>query len=88
MATKKIDKPEVKRGQVWRDMDRRQPGRWLVVGSVDDGVATCRVHQRNRFLDDMVADTCRTTRVRVDRFRPTATGYELVACVGDDGAQS
>lgn len=88
-ATKKAAAPKVKRGQVWRDRDKRQPGRWLVVRGLtpERDRAVCEVHERGRFFGD-IHNTGRLTKVRLDRFRPTSTGYELVERIGDDGASS
>jgi len=61
-------KIKVRVGQVWRDNDpRMQYQRDLTVLSIKGKYATCRVGLRGK-----------TTRVRLDRFKPTMTGYKLV----------
>lgn len=61
----------VRVGQVWQDWDsrlRRHPARLLLVLRVEEGFALLRRE-----------DTLRETRVRLDRMRPTSTGYRLVS---------
>lgn len=55
----------VKIGQVWRDCDPRSDGRRVTVVEVGPTHATV---------------TCagRKTRIRLDRFKPGSTGYQLV----------
>lgn len=60
--------PDVRVGQVWEDIDKRGYGRQVHVVSVGDTHAT---------VEDTVGKP-RRTRVRLDRFRPTSTGYRLV----------
>lgn len=55
----------VEPGQVWADNDKRGYGRQVTVQSTDATHAT-------------VTDGKRTSRIRLDRFRPTANGYRLV----------
>jgi len=73
--------PTVRPGQVWADNDKRTSSdprgqRYIYVHSVGhDGRATCEA---------WYGDECgnsRTVRIRLDRFRPTATGYRLVTDV-------
>lgn len=64
--TKQRPIPSVRPGQVWADNDSRSRGRTVRVVSVDDdGKATVRSGGK-------------LTRIRLDRFRPTSTGYRLV----------
>ena len=80
------DAVEVRVGQVWADNDKRHPGRYVQIAelpsqlyySVGDGyrVAVCRLVVRRS--DGAWEPTGRVTRIRLDRFRPTATGYRLV----------
>jgi hypothetical protein len=55
----------VEPGQVWADNDKRGYGRQVTVQSIDETHAT-------------VTDGKRTSRIRLNRFRPTSTGYRLV----------
>jgi hypothetical protein len=76
------DQPVVRVGQVWEICDKREspPRRLRVVRTeisarpFDRGelVAVCR-----RVLPDGSLNR-RVTRIRIDRFRPTSTGYRLV----------
>lgn len=66
--------PRVAEGQVWADNDKRCEGRHVYVAHVDETHATvdqCRP-------DGTVMPRARRTRIRLDRFRPTSTGYRLV----------
>jgi hypothetical protein len=55
----------VEPGQIWADNDKRGYGRRVTVQSVDGTHAT-------------VTDGKRTSHIRLDRFRPTSTGYRLM----------
>jgi len=61
----------VKVGQVWRDNDPRQQTtvRLLTVKEIVGGRATCEV--------TIPGQKTKRTKVRLDRFRPTQTGYRL-----------
>lgn len=65
---------EVKVGQVWADNDKRSEGRHVRVIAIE------KLHRQ------AVVRPCsptgdftghRVTRIRLDRFRPTSTGYRL-----------
>lgn len=67
---------EVKRGQVWRDLDKRMNNRHVRVVGIADGKATvqaCRV--------DGYGITSRTTKLSVSRMRNYSTGWVLVTDV-------
>jgi hypothetical protein len=73
----------VKPGQVWQDCDKRAYGRTVRVVDVDATHATVElVAQRGRpargHEDAQRAEPGRRTRIRLDRFKPTSTGYRLV----------
>jgi hypothetical protein len=71
---------EVRLGQVWADNDRRCAGRRLRVVGLDSDPPTPRSSATVVRVDAtgrQVAD--RRIRIRVDRFRPTSTGYRLVS---------
>ncbi len=60
---------EVKPGQVWADNDRRSQGRPnIVVIAVDKTHATVQAP----------GGSGRKSRIRLNRFRPTSTGYRLI----------
>ncbi|MFI6889167.1 DUF6354 family protein [Streptosporangium canum] len=66
---------EVRPDQVWADNDSRARGRKVRVVEVDETHAT--VEQ----VDGRAVDrgkSGRRTRIRLDRFRPTSTGYVLI----------
>lgn len=60
--------PDVKVGQVWEDNDPRTYKRPLRVLSLDDTHATVQ----------SPSGMGRVTRIRLDRFKPTSTGYRLI----------
>jgi len=71
-------------GQVWADNDHRSAGRRVLVVGVDDTHATVELlGQRGRAARGhdaaQVAEPGRRTRIRLDRFWPTSTGYRLVS---------
>ncbi|WP_433893054.1 hypothetical protein [Streptomyces sp. CA-111067] len=60
-------------GQIWADNDRRSNGRYLRVLSIEDGSAL--VKQVTAAGESTLKAP---TRIRLNRFRPTSTGYRLV----------
>lgn len=76
------EQPAVRPGQVWADNDKRSAGRQVRVVSVDDTHATVVLHAV-RPGGHQQAQLGRKTRVRLDRFRPTPTGYRLVSDVDE-----
>ncbi|MEY9876608.1 hypothetical protein ABH931_006118 [Streptacidiphilus sp. MAP12-33] len=67
--------PTVRVGQIWQDNDPRSYGRKLRVLEVGDTHALVELHQPRR---DTNAKRGRQTRIRLDRFKPTSTGYRLI----------
>ena len=64
--------PVVTIGQVWEDNDPRHfIKRQVEIVSLDATHAVCRTLTG-------VKDRMRETRIRLDRFKPTSTGYRLV----------
>ena len=61
------DLPHVKVGQIWADNDSRGYSRQVKVVVLTDEYA---------FVEDV--RTVRRTRIRLNRFRPTSTGYRLI----------
>jgi hypothetical protein len=67
------DQPVVKPGQLWADNDKRERSRGRVL----------RIHEVGpthaiAYAWDNSGREGRSTRVRLDRFKPTSTGYRLV----------
>ncbi|MGI5274718.1 DUF6354 family protein [Nonomuraea sp. CA-218870] len=71
--------PNVRPGQVWMDNDKRSEGRRVRVIEVDDTHATVVGVDIRGLPDSRNRVAARRTRIRLDRFRPTSTGYRLVA---------
>lgn len=65
----------VKPGQIWADNDWRSSGRTVRVIEVDATHATVEVVTNGRMT---YTKPGRRSRIRLDRFRPTSTGYRLV----------
>ena len=57
----------VKVGQVWQDVDDRMNGRRIKVVRLEVRYAICDV-----------VGAGRQTKIRLDRFKPTSTGYRLI----------
>jgi hypothetical protein len=62
---------DVKVGQVWTDSDKRYLEfgfrRKLLIAAIKDNHAICSV-----------VGTKRVVKIRLDRFKPNSTGYELI----------
>lgn len=73
---------EVKPGQVWADNDWRSAGRTLEVEEVWQAkyskhrYATCKVLTARDGAN--ASSVGKRVRIRLDRFKPTSTGYRLV----------
>lgn len=59
---------KVKAGQVWRDNDQRMGPREIKVLAIEG----------DRAIVQRVSGVGTKTKIRLDRFRPTTTGYRLV----------
>ncbi|MFE9736151.1 hypothetical protein ACFYO9_37495 [Streptomyces sp. NPDC005863] len=57
--------PEPADGQIWQDTDPRSSGRKVRIVEIGETHAT-------------VHDGKRQSRIRLDRFRPTSTGYRYI----------
>lgn len=66
--------PVVKAGQVWADNDKRSEGRKVRILSVGETHAVVEQYVPR----GSSAKPGRQTQIRLDRFRPTSTGYRLV----------
>jgi hypothetical protein len=88
-----MDTIEVRVGQVWADNDSRCHGRTLRIDAVDGDTAVCTVLTNTTEVQAYVAQPASKptwtknsyrdrrgtrTRIKLSRFRPTATGYKLV----------
>lgn len=62
--------------QVWRDNDPRQDSRQVRIVEVTDTHAVVTLVQPRNPVSS--AKPGRRTRIRLDRFRPTSTGYRYV----------
>jgi hypothetical protein len=79
-----VESIEVRIGQVWADNDKRSSGRKVRIVEVDRTHATVElVSERGRPWSGLRpgeparAEPGRRTRIRLDRFKPTTTGYRL-----------
>ena len=73
----------VRVGQVWQDCDQRNAqDRYVRVTAIEDehGRAVCEAWY------DVLDSRRRTVRIRLDRFRPTSTGYRLISEPADGGS--
>lgn len=74
MTTPESPAPAV--GQVWQDNDPRSYGRRLRIVEIDGTHAVCVLVTARQPVSS--AKPGRRTRIRLDRFRPTSTGYRYV----------
>ena len=63
-------------GQIWEDNDPRGYGRKVRIVEIGDTHAVVELHQPRPPVSS--AKPGRRTRIRLDRFRPTSTGYRYV----------
>jgi len=87
------DTVTVRPGSIWADNDPRVAGRTLRVDAVDGTHATCTVltndDDTQRMLDNPPSwwrgrdNRGKQTRIKLDRFRPTSTGYRLLKYAED-----
>ncbi|GII87093.1 hypothetical protein Ssi03_50830 [Sphaerisporangium siamense] len=75
--------PDVRPGQVWAGCDKRSAGRKVHVVEVGDthAVVEAYIPPGARHLHTRPP---RQSRIRLDRFRPTSTGYRLVSAEAPD----
>lgn len=71
--------PEPAVGQIWQDNDKRGYGRRIRIVEI---TGTHAVVEQVVGRDHAQAQPGRRTRIRLDRFRPTRTGYRYI----DDAA--
>lgn len=65
-------------GQIWQDNDKRGHGRMVRIVAVDGTHAVVELAVP-RGAGHQHAMPGRRTRIRLDRFRPTSTGYRYIA---------
>ena len=67
-------------GQVWEDNDRRSKGRTVRVLRVETGhaVVTVLTARRNAPESERQRAIGAERRIRLDRFKPTSTGYRMI----------
>lgn len=63
-------------GQIWEDNDPRLAGRQVRIVELDGTHALVVLHQPRPPVSS--AKPGRRTRIRLDRFRPTSTGYRYI----------
>ncbi|HEU4751613.1 MAG TPA: DUF6354 family protein [Armatimonadota bacterium] len=66
--------PDVRPGQIWADNDKRSAGRKVRVVEVGETHATVE-----QVITGQTARKPRRSLIRLDRFRPTSTGYRLIS---------
>ena len=77
-------------GQVWQDNDKRIPARFLRVVEVQARFAMCERVERTIYEPPLEWTAMsgryfmKQARISLDRFKPTATGYRLVADASGD----
>ncbi|WP_436759384.1 hypothetical protein [Streptosporangium sp. V21-05] len=69
--------------QVWADNDPRSAGRKIRVLETDDTRATVVQVDIRGLVDSRTRQ--RRSRIRLDRFRPTSTGYRLLTDAPEAG---
>lgn len=71
------DTPTPAVGQIWQDNDPRGHGRQIRIVEITGTHALVELHVP-RGVGHLRAKPGRRTRIRLDRFRPTSTGYRYV----------
>ncbi|MFE1192894.1 DUF6354 family protein [Streptomyces olivaceoviridis] len=72
------DTPTPAPGQIWQDNDKRSYGRRLRIVETDATHAHVEL-VTPRGAGHQQATPGRRTRIRLDRFRPTSTGYRYIS---------
>ncbi len=75
-AKSKIEVPQVRVGQVWKDNDKRIGERYLVVRKIEGDRAFCCLCDSQGYPSGLARQP--VVRILLRRFRPTSTGYVLV----------
>ena len=71
------DDPPPAAGQIWQDNDPRSCGRKIRIVGITGTHAVVELYQPRQPVSS--AKPGRRTRIRLDRFKPTSTGYRYVA---------
>ncbi|MFF5473378.1 DUF6354 family protein [Streptomyces achromogenes] len=71
------DTPTPAPGQIWQDNDKRAYGRQLRIIEIDNTHAICELYTPRD--GGGFTRPGRRTRIRLDRLRPTATGYRYIS---------
>lgn len=77
MATTKAPAPQV--GQVWIDNDPRAKERYVLIQDFYQGQAMCALCDATGYPFGKRAGKRNYTSIRLDRFRPTKSGYRFVS---------
>lgn len=80
-----MEQNEVKVGSVWADNDRRAAGRTVRVEAVGDRYASCTVLTARDNDPAGCGGVGRRVVIRIDRMRPTSTGYRLLTDAPEEG---
>lgn len=81
---------DIQIGQTWADCDKRQVGRQVRIEAIEGAHAVCTivaetdlpvVNRRSHWASrpDGWTSVGLQTRIRIDRFKRTSTGFELVS---------
>ncbi|WP_069769763.1 hypothetical protein [Streptomyces sp. LUP30] len=73
------DTPAPAIGQIWQDNDPRAGERLIWIERTDDTHAQVRQVALTPAGEPVPLPGVRRTRIRLDRFRPTSTGYRYVS---------
>lgn len=79
-----IETPTVRPGQVWADNDPRMQGRTIEILSITQDRVMVKTLTTAR--NSVNAKVGATRPIRLDRLRPTSTGYRLVSEAPEAGA--
>lgn len=81
-ADTRPDTPDIRAGQVWQDCDPRAHNRQIRIVTIDSDHAVAELITPRQVTtlagQAITARPGRRTRIRLDRFQPTKTGYRLV----------
>ncbi|WP_439947216.1 hypothetical protein [Streptomyces sp. BBFR109] len=72
------DTPTPATGQIWQDNDKRAEDRFLLIERLDQTHAHVRQVTRTAGGEPVPLPGVRGTRIRLDRLRPTSTGYRYI----------
>ncbi|MFF9002645.1 hypothetical protein ACF1GW_35520 [Streptomyces achromogenes] len=70
--------PTPAKGQIWQDNDPRTDNRLILIERTDATHATVRQVALTPAGEPVPLPGVRRTRIRLDRFRPTSTGYRYI----------